>query len=279
MTYCVRDVNQKFWSSRCAPHVTVRLTQESTQRYKAHCHSELSIGIIESGETCLSMDGEDVVLGRGDAVLILPERVHACNPVNGKPRTYYMLYIDRCWCCDVLSGFFHQKVTHFQCDRSLRLPSETVLKLHRVISALMVSSSEALITEMNDILFSVLCSYCVPVRFFVNDMCLAYEVRKRLLDSFGPSVSIDEIAHDLGYSTETVIRHFKRHFGITPKSFLNNYRVEKAKSLIRNGMTIVDAALEVGYSDQSQLHRAFVHYTAATPGQFQNIRSIFDNKQ
>uniref|UniRef100_UPI0034578CB3 helix-turn-helix domain-containing protein n=1 Tax=uncultured Vibrio sp. TaxID=114054 RepID=UPI0034578CB3 len=50
------------------------------------------------------------------------------------------------------------------------------------------------------------------------------------------------------------------------KSFLSNYRVEKAKVLLKGGMEITDVANELGFFDQSQLHRTFVSYTASTPG-------------
>nr|WP_321461635.1 helix-turn-helix transcriptional regulator [uncultured Vibrio sp.] len=90
--------------------------------------------------------------------------------------------------------------------------------------------------------------------------------------------SLDAVSKEFGRSKETLIRIFKKHLGITPKSFVNNSRVEKAKILLKRGMSIVDVAAEVGFSDQSQLHRTFVNYTASTPRQYQQVTSIFDNK-
>ncbi|MFO4735043.1 AraC family ligand binding domain-containing protein [Vibrio cholerae] len=103
MANTVRDINQRFWSSKTIPHLTIRTTHNSVQGYKAHSHSDLSIGIIESGVTRLSMPEGQIVLNKGDIILIEPNIVHACNPVDGMTRSYHMLYVDNTWCCNVLS--------------------------------------------------------------------------------------------------------------------------------------------------------------------------------
>ncbi|WP_245868824.1 helix-turn-helix transcriptional regulator, partial [Vibrio fujianensis] len=107
---------------------------------------------------------------------------------------------------------------------------------------------------------------------------LVFKLRNRLLQDITCPPSLEAVSKELGRSKETLIRIFKRHLGITPKSFLNNSRVAKAKILLKRGMSIVDVAAEVGFSDQSQFHRTFVNYTASTPRQYQQITSIFDNK-
>jgi AraC-like DNA-binding protein len=42
-------------------------------------------------------------------------------------------------------------------------------------------------------------------------------------------------------------------------------------------MPITDVAQATGFSDQSHFHKAFTAYTTATPGQYLQARSIFDN--
>lgn len=48
---CVCDINQHFWSNPNIPHLVIRSTCNGTIGYKAHSHSELSVGIIDSGST------------------------------------------------------------------------------------------------------------------------------------------------------------------------------------------------------------------------------------
>ena len=278
MANSVRNINQRFWSSPHIPHLTIRTTCDSTQGYKAHSHPELSVGIIESSATCLSIEDQHIILNKGDTILIEPHRVHACNPVEGKPRSYHMLYVDKNWCCEMLSTLYGYQVNQFICDQRVLSDRRITEKLSKLVRALFADKSRERLSETDNLLFTLLSLYCSPSTHEENDNKLACQVKDRLLKNINHPPSIDNIAQELGRPKESVIRNFKRRFGITPKSFLNNSRIEKAKLLLRGGMSIVDVANEVGYSDQSQLHRAFVSYTASTPRQYQQITSIFDNK-
>ncbi|PWI33840.1 AraC family transcriptional regulator [Vibrio albus] len=266
----IRDIRQGYWRCDALPQLVIRTTCNSIKSYKAHSHSELSLGLIEAGQTCLSARGADITLSSGDMVLIEPHLVHACNPVQGLPRSYRMLYIDHQWCCDVLSECYQQKVTRFICEKGMLLVSDKENELPGLISTLTESCAPRDVSLVHERLRSVVQAYCSPLLNSEEDDGIAYRVREWLLEQVESPPSIEDIARQVGRTPESVIRNFKRRFGITPRAFLNNCRVEKAKRLLRTGMKIADVALEVGYSDQSQLHKAFVSYTASTPGQYQN---------
>jgi len=272
-----RDIDQRFWSSKAIPHLTIRSTYNSVQGYKAHSHPELSIGIIESGKTQTSVDGQHIVLGEGDIVLIEPNLVHACNPVEGKPRSYHMLYVDNTWCCNLLTRLYGYQVTQFICGQRLVSEAECGLSLSALIGLLSDQESREQAAELDNLLFSLISRYCSPVHKQNSDDELANKVRNRLLEDIVHPPSLETLSQELGRPKETLIRNFKNQFGIPPKSFLNNNRIEKAKYLLRYGMNIVDASTEVGFSDQSQFHRNFVSYTASTPRQYQQLTSFFDN--
>ncbi|WP_413112108.1 AraC family transcriptional regulator [Thaumasiovibrio sp. DFM-14] len=277
MVASVKNISQSYWTSQFTPYLTVRSTQNSTQSYKAHCHSDLSIGIIEGGETRLSLPKGHIALKKGDIILIEPNMVHACNPVDEKPRSYHMLYIDNDWCCGALSKLFGYEVTEYTIDQPLFRHDVNERDLGQLVSELLRDESSQVASIVESSLLSILSRCCLPRNELLDADKLALQVKERLLQDIENAPRLDTLAHQLGQSKETLIRKFKRQFGITPKSFLNNHRIEKAKALLRGGMQIADVAIEVGFSDQSQLHRAFVNYTASTPKQYQNIKAIFDN--
>ena len=62
--------------------------------------------------------------------------------------------------------------------------------------------------------------------------------------------TVAEIANNIGKNPSYINTVFKKVYGSTIKQTLSDYRLEKAKKLLRNSnMKIVDIATECGYSD------------------------------
>ncbi|GAL11456.1 transcriptional regulator AraC family [Vibrio astriarenae] len=164
----------------------------------------------------------------------------------------------------------------FRVDHILFSDQLRELGIENSVSMLINHESQHIASSIESSILDLLSRCCSPSIGDNNDE-LAYKVRDLLLKDIENAPQLEAIANQLRYSQETLIRKFKRQFGITPKSFLSNYRVEKAKVLLKGGMEITDVANELVFFDQSQLHRTFVSYTASTPGQYQLIKSIIDN--
>ena len=59
---------------------------------------------------------------------------------------------------------------------------------------------------------------------------------------------------------------FKKETGQTFINYLNNYKIEKSKNLLKNtNMTLLDISLEVGFNNQSYYSTIFKKYTNMTP--------------
>ena len=56
--------------------------------------------------------------------------------------------------------------------------------------------------------------------------------------------------------------------GLTPHAYVMQRRLDMARSLIRQGATLADAAVEAGFADQSHMHRVFVARHGFTPGAY-----------
>ena len=62
---------------------------------------------------------------------------------------------------------------------------------------------------------------------------------------------------------------FKKETGQTFINYLNNYKIERSKDLLKNtNMTLLDISLEVGFNNQSYYSTIFKKYTNMTPHEY-----------
>lgn len=259
---------QHFWRSSALPFVELRSTQCSLQAYKPHFHAQLSLGAVIAGRTRARCAGQEYELSEGDLILIAPYAVHACNPIARQPRSYHMLYVDATWCRERVTPL-RERSLEFGCSviRNPRLFAhylELVASLADLRAPLAAAKLESLLTEAAEISVATRQVRCAS---------MAEQIRQAVLDSLATPKSLDALASDFKCRKETLIRVFKRAYQITPHAFLSNLRVEQAKRRLMVGEKIADVAADLGFSDQAQLHRTFVSYTASTPGQYRKGQS------
>jgi len=245
-----RDIPQTFWRSPLLPGLELRSTWQSRQAYKTHSHTQLSIGAIVEGQTRCVCNGETWLLSPGDLIIIPAHAPHSCNPVDGQPRSYHMLYIE----------------TDFQ-------PAPQIVRsgslFRHYLQAIENLSSQAIET----LLAALPAEPVQPAAL----RPISLQLQETLLENLMTPPSLDALAHRFSLCKETLIRTFKQDIGLTPITFLNSARIEFAKTRLRAGADIADVGYQSGFADQSHFHKTFVSYTAATPRQYATGRSISDN--
>ncbi len=71
----------------------------------------------------------------------------------------------------------------------------------------------------------------------------------------------------LDVSSRTIRRRFLRSTGLTPKLIEQIERAQQAQTLLENGISILDAVYELGYSDQPHMTRSLKRFIGQTPGE------------
>lgn len=85
-------------------------------------------------------------------------------------------------------------------------------------------------------------------------------------EHLGDDLSIEFLSGEAGISPKAFARAFARRFRTTPHRFVLNRRLERAKHLLAStDSTIVDIALQTGFSSQSHMATAFRRMTGITP--------------
>lgn len=105
-----------------------------------------------------------------------------------------------------------------------------------------------------------------PVRGVVNEHRAVARVKDYLRDRFSESISLDALATMTGLNRFYLLRTFVQHTGLPPHAYQIHVRVERARMLLETGAPPANAAVWVGFADQSHLARHFKRIHGITPG-------------
>lgn len=259
---------QTFAAPQSLPFVEVRTTLGSMQPYAEHFHSSLSLGMILEGRTRFQLHGlphsQMYEAKEGDLVLIGPGVPHSCNPVGAQSRSYHMAHVDTRW------------FVHNVCP-ALALPEDYEVALplirDRALFACALDIVQAVVGGQAN---SEQALQAFLVRLQGEYHCFKAAAHSSVTAQFLPDEeegslsterhAVAQLAKKSGLCRESYSRAFRRGAGLPPGSYLHCLRLEKARRLLRQGKSIADAAVAVGYADQSHLHRMFVKYYSVTPG-------------
>ncbi|HHY83317.1 MAG TPA: response regulator [Clostridiales bacterium] len=85
------------------------------------------------------------------------------------------------------------------------------------------------------------------------------------------SIPIQEIADSVHLTPAYICNAFKKETGKTIVQYLNDYRIEKAKELLKsNGIKLADIADQVGFGDVNYFIKVFKKTTNITPSEYRN---------
>ena len=96
------------------------------------------------------------------------------------------------------------------------------------------------------------------------------QMRKYITEHYKEKLSLQGLAHIAGYSPYFFNRIFREHVGVTPKQFQTNIRIDRAKTLLKQGLTLAAVAEAVGIDSPFSLSRFFKKETGLSPTEWRN---------
>jgi AraC family transcriptional regulator of adaptative response/methylated-DNA-[protein]-cysteine methyltransferase len=104
------------------------------------------------------------------------------------------------------------------------------------------------------------------------DAAADYEIVRRAIahirGNWQAQPDIAEIADAAGVGTTDLHHLFRRWAGLTPKDFLQALTLDRARALLRESASVLDASYEVGLSGPGRLHDLFITHEAMSPGEW-----------
>jgi AraC-like DNA-binding protein len=87
----------------------------------------------------------------------------------------------------------------------------------------------------------------------------------------GDKIQLDKIAAAAFMSRFHYIRIFQQVYGRTPRQYLRDLRVEKAKDLLKKGYSITQVCFDVGYDSLPTFSKVFKRGTGYSPKAYQEL--------
>jgi AraC-like DNA-binding protein len=93
---------------------------------------------------------------------------------------------------------------------------------------------------------------------------------KLFIDSnFAQRIDAGEIADEACYSKFHFIRMFKSIYGRTPHQYLTHVRIERAKEMLEQGVSVTEVCFAVGFDSLGSFTGLFKRRTGFTPSEYQ----------
>ncbi|WP_037042533.1 AraC family transcriptional regulator [Pseudomonas sp. BAY1663] len=268
-----RSAEPRFWRDAVLPFIEARAVADGRKVcYAPHCHETFSIGAITAGRSTYFNGEARERLERGAVVIVNPQTVHACNPIDGQPWSYLMFYVDAGW----LGALQHELGASADGRFSPYAPilsrdPALFAGLTQLYATLLDPEAETLHKQSAAIeYFSQLQQALAPAAPTPGAEPL--QQLQRAADYIAGHCThplrLEDICQAAGLSPSYLIRAFKQRYGMTPHAYLLNRRIQRSQHWLRQGRELAEVALDAGFADQAHFQRTFKRQLAATPGQY-----------
>lgn len=242
------------------------------QPFPNHFHDYYVVGFIEAGTRCLSCKNKEYTIGQGNILLFNPNDNHSCVQCDGETLDYRGLNISKETMLSLAEEITGQRVLPGFSENVIKNDelSHFLLSFHQII---MDGSKEFEKEEMLLLLISLLIEqYGQPFEGSIPEC--SEEIENAcffLTEHFAEHITLENLCKCSGLSKSTLLRAFTKLKGVTPYRYLQAIRIGKAKELLEQGVTSIDAAIQTGFSDQSHFSNYFNMFIGLSPAAYSRI--------
>ncbi|NBH84515.1 AraC family transcriptional regulator [bacterium C-53] len=246
------------------------------QPFPSHFHEHYVIGFVEDGKRVLFCRDREYAIEKGSIVLFNPGDSHACMQSDEGTFDYWSFNISKEVMLDQaeevtgkreLPGFSENIICDEEIACHLRPLHEMVMK-----GTGEFKKEETLLFLLSYLIqnYGMPFEGCIPeCRQEIERAC------EYMTAHFTERIYLDQICGHVGLSKSALLRGFTKEKGVTPYRYLEAVRINEAKKLLSEGVSPVEAAIRMGFSDQSHFTNYFNQFIGLAPGTY---REIFSEK-
>jgi AraC-like DNA-binding protein len=212
--------------------------------YPLHNHvSVYTIGLIIKGKMSLTLDSRENQIREGEAFFVPPYIPHALYPIGA---------------IDMISLCFSKHPA--DADRA-RLKHSMIFEVKNLCRKGLFQPKDE--SALSDVLKSSALSAIIASER--DETSFIASVRNFLERTPEAQIKGRQLAERFAVCEDHMIREFKKKLGLTPHYFQIQNRIRKAQVLLEQGVPISEAALAVGFYDQSHFVKYFQRFLGMPP--------------
>ena len=235
-----------------------------------HFHEYYVIGCVEAGERMLSCKGNKYRIGKGDIILLNPGDNHACVQSDGGVFDYWGFNISKSAMLKLVEkGAESSKLPGF--SKNIICDDDIACRLHALHEQIMSAPVDSWKESLSLLVLELLQNY--GQAFEIGEENCSPGIKSAcefIRQHFHERIYLDQICCYSGLSKSTLLRAFTREKGVTPYQYLESLRIDEAKVLLCKGVQPVDAAMQMGFADQSHFTNYFTSFIGFSPSAYHN---------
>lgn len=260
---------------RIAPAFSGLLRMEAAfggHAYDPHRHDTYAVGVTLSGVQSFHYRGARADSLAGHAIVLHPDEVHDGHAGAEGGFRYRMLYLEPRLVQDALG---HR--------RGLPFVRDVVSADPRLVAALRLALSDlergpeelqadGAVLAVAEAMAALDPSCAAPGRRAVSARAVGL-ARAYLDDNLERTVGSAELEAVSGLDRFALARHFRALLGTSPYRYLVMRRLDRARCLMREGLSLAEAAAGAGFADQSHMTRQFGRAFGLSPGRWRALQT------
>ena len=243
--------------------------QQAARIFPAHVHDSMELYILLEGDVSFIVESSSYRLRPGDAIVSKPNEIHNCVLNSNSAHKHLCFWFDAS--CSFL---FQDFLSHEFGENNLISPAEEdkdrLVELYKQLHEASEKKQERkqfyLMLEMLELFRRGIIkqddSHSMPR--------VLSDILADINENFRKINSLNYFTDVYFVSQSTLNRLFHEYLHTTPKLYIETKRLAYSRVLLREGKTVLTAAMESGFTDYSNYIRLFKKRFGMTPRVYQN---------
>jgi AraC-like DNA-binding protein len=227
-----------------------------------HIHRDFELTYVLEGEIHITVENKVYQVKENQMALIFSNQIHAYSTPNSSKVLIHVFSADN---IRTFIRSIHGKIGEtpvFSCDEVIRDFYYKCLIEKNIQSNLAIKSY-----------LYIICDQYLASTKLVEHKNANADILHQMLDyiasHFREDITLNSIAHELGYEPHYLSRIFGNSTGINLRNYINQYRVDYAKFILsESDEPITDIAFSCGFGTIRNFNRVFLKHVGVTPFQF-----------